>query len=127
MYMTRTNQLDSLFNEVFPYRERPSVQYMHTDIKKVNENYIMEIDLPGVSKESISISLEKGLLTIMVNEGNEDTEYVLRERVHGEYGRRYRVSKDLVEEDIKAAFQQGVLTLTFPVEKKVERKTITIE
>ncbi|MBQ9987420.1 MAG: Hsp20 family protein, partial [Erysipelotrichales bacterium] len=61
------------------------------------------------------------------NEGNEDTEYVLRERVHGEYGRRYRVSKDLVEEDIKAAFQQGVLTLTFPVEKKVERKTITIE
>jgi len=59
MYMT--NQLNSLFNEVFPYRERQKMEYMLTDIKKVDENYVMEIDLPGVNKENIAISLEKGL------------------------------------------------------------------
>jgi len=125
MYMT--NQLNSLFNEVFPYRERQKMEYMLTDIKKVDENYVMEIDLPGVNKENIAISLEKGLLTVFVDQKAQEGEYLVSERLHGEYGRRYRLPTILTEEDIQASFKDGILTLTFPIEKKIEKKMIQMD
>lgn len=128
MYSTRTNSFDSLLNEVFPYMGKQTVEYMKTDIKKEGDNYVMEIDLPGVIKEDISLSLEKGYLTVIVKANKTtENEYIIRERVSGEYGRRYYVGNDITEEDVKAAFTNGVLTLTFPIEKKVEKKSIYID
>lgn len=127
MYLTRVNGLNSLFNEVFPYAAKSNAEYMKTDIKKEGDNYVVEIDLPGVKKENISISLEKGYMTVIAKVGESETEYIVRERACGEYGRRYYVGDEITEQDIKASFAEGVLTLTFPIEKKVEKKSIQID
>lgn len=126
MYITRTNSLNSLLNDAFPYTKQ-TVEFMKTDIKKEGENYVVEIDLPGIHKEDITISLEKGYMTVIAKVKSSEAEYIVRERATGEYGRRYYVGNEIEDADIKAAFTNGVLTLTFPIEKKVEKKSIHIE
>ena len=60
------------------------------------------------------------------NEEKEDkhAKYLKRERFTGMCSRSYYVGDNLKEEDIKANFKNGILTIEFPkeVEKKVEEK-----
>ena len=86
------------------------------------------IDVPGYDKEDIKIELQDGYLTVSAekNEEKEDkhAKYLKRERFTGMCSRSYYVGDNLKEEDIKANFKNGILTIEFPkeVEKKVEEK-----
>ena len=90
--------------------------------------YMLEIDVPGYDKEDIKIELQDGYLTVSAekNEEKEDkhAKYLKRERFTGMCSRSYYVGDNLKEEDIKANFKNGILTIEFPkeVEKKVEEK-----
>ena len=89
---------------------------------------MLEIDVPGYDKEDIKIELQDGYLTVSAekNEEKEDkhAKYLKRERFTGMCSRSYYVGDNLKEEDIKANFKNGILTIEFPkeVEKKVEEK-----
>ena len=108
---------------------------MSTDIIE-NENDIkVLIDIPGVKKENVKITLENSVLTISASTQSEseekDTEgnYIRRERRSGEYTRSFNVSENLSKDDIKAKLEDGTLTLTIPknIEKESESQTIEIE
>lgn len=124
---------DSFFDDPF-FTERKSQkigEVMRTDIKEKDGNYIMDIDMPGLGKDDIKIELNDGYVTVSANtnkeidDSNEDEGYIHKERYTGSYQRSYFVGKDLKEEDIKAKFNNGTLTLTFPKEnKKVEAKKL---
>lgn len=103
---------------------------MKTDIKSSDKNYVMEVELPGIKKENIDISLKNGYLTIRVSEKHEDNgnnqegkkngNYIHHERFSGVSSRSYYIG-DVDEKSIEANLENGVLTLTFPKEKeKVE-------
>lgn len=126
MYYTTRNSLSSLLNEAFNY---DFSNVMRSDIRKDGDNYILEIEMPGIKKEEISLALEKGYLTVSVNRNIEETatEYVLHERTLGNYSRNYYLGDGFVEEDIKASLNDGILRLVFPQTKKVERKAILID
>ena len=110
---------------------------MKTDIKDVDGNYELSMDLPGFHKEDVKIQLKEGYLTIQASrtenkdEKDNNGKYVHRERYTGQCSRSFYVGKDLTQEDIKAKFEDGVLKLTVPkIEKKPEEpksKYITIE
>ena len=109
---------------------------MSTDIKEKDGNYIIEMDLPGYEKENISIELENGYLNVSAKadksneEKNEKENFIHRERFYGECSRSFYVGDNVTEEDIKAAFKNGTLTLTVPKEepkKLEEKKTIQID
>lgn len=109
---------------------------MKTDIKETDDNYEIEIDLPGFKKEDVKAQLKDGYLTISAESSNTQEEkddkgrYIRRERYTGAMSRSFYVGKNLTEEDIHAKFENGILKVSLPKEqpKKIEEnKYIAIE
>ena len=109
---------------------------MKTDVHEHEDHYTVDIDLPGFRKEDISLELEKGYLTVSAaknldKDSNDDVGKIIRkERYSGSMQRSFYVGENLTEEDIKASFKDGVLSLFVPKKEKVqipEKKTIMIE
>ena len=110
---------------------------MKTDIKESDEGYKLMIDLPGFTKDEVQVTLKDGYLTISAEKGLDRDEqekdtgrYIRRERYSGACSRSFYVGEAVTEEDIKANFQHGILTLNVPKKdaKAVNaKKTIAIE
>lgn len=133
-----TNLFDDMFNDPFFNRtyDRSSSQIMKTDIHEKDGNYMVEMELPGYAKQDIKADLKDGYLTITAhkNETKEEKDArgncIHKERYIGTCNRSFYVGEDLTQEDIKAAFSDGVLKLTFPKEiqkQEDQPKLITIE
>ena len=137
MLVPRRNNFD-LFDDFFedsfmPKKER---NLMKTDIIEKKDKYLIDIDLPGFSKENIKLTLDNGYLNISAKvekENNHDHEekYVHRERFYGECRRSFFVGDELSEEDIEAEFKNGILKIEIPkkeeTKKLPERKQIAIK
>lgn len=132
----RNNLFDEFFNDPFftdNYHSRQSL--MKTDIEDDGTSYIIEIELPGYKKEDVRAELKDGYLTVYadVKEKNEEKEkknYLRRERYFDSVKRSFYVGSGLKQEDIKAAFENGILKLSVPKEapKQAEKNHyITIE
>ena len=108
---------------------------MKTDVKETETGYELAVDLPGFKKEEIKLELENGYLTISTEKALENKEEqkgrVLRqERYAGTMSRSFYVGSYVTEEDIKAKYENGVLSLSIPkkeAQKVPEKKTILIE
>ncbi len=128
------NLLDDFFGDHSTARNNmryaaPSTSIMKTDIKESENDYEIDIDLPGYKKEDVQAELKDGYLVITAkNEGsaedNSGKEYIRRERFYGTCSRSFYVGKDVQQEDISARFENGVLIMNVPkhVEKPVEEK-----
>ena len=116
------------------FRDVPSVASFRTDVTDTGDAYKLEAELPGFKKEDIKIDVEDDCLTISaerkVDEDKKDEKnnFVKRERYYGSYSRSFNVSEIDVE-GIKAAYENGVLTLTMPKKApaKPESKHLEIE
>ena len=129
------NMFDDMFKDPF-FTSNNNTKIMRTDIQEKDNNYVIEIDLPGYDKEDVKAQLKDGYLTISAekntskDEKDEKGNYIRRERYSGKCSRSFYVGENVKEEDIKASFKNGMLELTFPkeVEKKQEDiKYITID
>ncbi len=108
---------------------------MKTDVKETEGGYELDVDLPGFKKEEIHLDLENGYLTISTEKSLENKEEkkgkVLRqERYAGTMSRSFFVGENVTEEDIRAKYENGVLSLVIPkkeARKVPEKKTILIE
>lgn len=131
MIPRKRNEFD-LFEDMFsdPFFERKESRLMKTDIKEKGNNYIIEVDLPGYEKENIEIEMEDGYLKITattnknIDESDEEEKYIHKERFYGECSRSFYVGSNIKEEDVKATFKNGILSLCIPKEdqKKLEEK-----
>ena len=115
---------------------RNAQNMMKTDVKETDEGYEVDVDLPGFKKEEIKLNLENGYLTIATEKALEKKQEskkgkVLRqERYSGTMQRSFYVGENVTEEDIKAKYENGVLSLTIPKkeqQKVNEKKQILIE
>jgi len=113
-----------------------AARIMRTDLKEHENGYELSVDLPGFKKDQIQLQLENGYLTVTATKGleeeekNESGRYIHQERFSGTMSRSFYLGDTLSEEDVKAKFEDGVLTLAFPKEEKrqlPERRTIQIE
>ena len=139
---------ENLFDELFDFpalRElrnidrtlygRNASREMKTDVKEHEDQYEVNIDLPGFKKDEIQLSLEGGYLTVSATKGLEKEEekkgkLIRQERYAGSLQRSFYVGEAVEETDIGARFENGVLSLNIPKkeEKKLpEKKTIMIE
>ncbi len=122
------NLLDDFFD--FPFRRYSTntASLMNTDIKDTDHGYEITMNLPGVKKEDVKAELKNGYLTILAVSGNSKDEkddqgrYIRRERYSGSCSRSFYVGDQLTEEDIKAKFENGTLTMTIP--KKEEKPAV---
>ena len=130
------NMFDDFFKDPF-FTRNNAVKVMKTDIQEKDNNYVLDMDLPGYEKEDIKAQLKDGYLTITAqkNTSNDDRDeegnYIRRERYCGKCSRSFYVGDGIKEEDIKANFKNGILQLTFPKEvarkEDEETKYITID
>ena len=140
--MLLANRNYNLFDEMFkdPFFTRPfensSTQIMKTDIHDKDGNYMIEMELPGYEKEDIRADLKDGYLTITAskNETKEEKDAkgncIRKERYTGTCNRSFYVGEQVTQDDIRAAFKDGILSLQVPKDMpKVEDtpKLITIE
>jgi len=104
-------------------------EFMKTDIYELNNKYIIETDIPGITKEDIKINYENGYLTIKIIKklSSDINTYIRRERFYGELKRSFYIGLKK-ETDIKANFKNGILEISFPKEDipKKESKNIIV-
>lgn len=120
------NDRKDLFDETFDNFFRPTFfnvdgGAMKTDIREDKNGYTLEIEMPGYTKDEISISLEDGYVTVSAkkqeNNSEKDERVYLRRERSVACSRSYYVG-DVEETDVKAKFDGGVLTLLLPKEKE---------
>lgn len=133
----RTNRndydfFDEAMNELFPffgYRRSRTPNYMRTDIKENEHEYLMEVELPGLDKKDIELNVKDGYLNISVqkNEKEQDGKerYIRRERSFS-CSRSYYVG-DIRKEEIKAKYENGILRVSIPKEQPKEPASDKIE
>ena len=96
---------------------RKAAHVMKTDIHENDEGYELDIDLPGFKKDEISITLEDGYLSVSAAKGldkekkNHQGRVIRQERYAGSMQRSFDVGEKVKEEDIKASFKHGILTI----------------
>ena len=109
---------------------------MKTDVHEHDDHYEVDIDLPGFTKDEINLELKEGYLTVSAAKGvdkdktDRKGKIIRQERYAGAMQRSFYVGEHLTEEDIKASFKNGVLSLDVAKKdqpKLPEKKTITIE
>lgn len=115
---------------------RHAKNMMKTDIRETDEGYEVIMDLPGFKKDEIEVQLENGYLTVSAAKGLDKDEadkkgkYICRERYAGEMSRSFYVGEDILDTDIHARFENGILKLDIPKKeaKAVEtKKHVAIE
>ncbi len=124
----------AFYDPFFADVERTNTQVMKTDINEKDGNYVFEMELPGFKKEDINVDLKNGYLSVSAQntetkeEKDENGKCVHKERFTGTCNRSFYVGDDLKQDDIKASFKDGILTLTFPKEpEKIEEAPKMIE
>ena len=138
---------DDLMNFSFPrFRDfddterklygKNAAHVMKTDVREHDDQFEVDIDLPGFKKEEIQLNLESGDLTVSAakaleeDKNNKQGKLIRQERYTGTMQRSFYVGENVTEEDIKAKFEDGVLKLNIPKKEAVripEKKTIMIE
>ena len=128
------NLLDNWFDDGWNSWDYSNTSLMNTDIKENDNDYELMMNLPGVKKEDVTAELKDGYLTIHAtsnqnkDEKDEDGKYIRRERYAGNLSRSFYIG-DVKQEDVKAAFKNGILSISVPKEDKKakeEKKYITI-
>ena len=103
------------------------------DVHEQSGKYTVKADLPGFQKENIQVDFEQDILTIQatnhneVDEKNENGTYIRKERSIGSVTRRFNF-KQVEEENVKANYKDGVLTIELPKlkEEKVVRQQLIL-
>lgn len=114
---TFNNLFDDMFDDSF-FRSYNS--YMKTDIKEVDNQYVLDIEMPGFNKKDISVELNDGYLTIFGNKSTNNDEkdtkgnIIRQERYSGSYSRSFYVGDSIKKEDIKANYDNGELKIYLP-------------
>ena len=97
-----------------------AAELMKTDIKEIDGNYELSVELPGFHKEDVKIQLKDGYLTLSAAKGLDKDEqdkkgnYIRRERYAGTLSRSFYVGDAVSEEDIHAKYEDGILKLSVP-------------
>ena len=134
MLMPKIFDDDFFRDDFFDRKDRMNYNLMKTDIREDENSYLLEVDLPGYSKDDIKIDITDGYLTInakVEKENNDEKKnYVRRERFTGEVSRSFYVGDDIKEDEVKANFKNGILTLEVPKlsleDKNKDKKYIEI-
>jgi HSP20 family protein len=102
-------------------------------ISEDKDNFYLNIEMPGIPKEDVKISLENDVLSISgtkkAQNKSEDTNLIMNEIYYGEFCRSFNLSNDIKKDAIDAEFKDGLLSITLPKveEVKPEVKEIKVK
>ncbi|MCX6134158.1 MAG: Hsp20/alpha crystallin family protein [Ignavibacteriales bacterium] len=100
------------------------------DIAEQGNGYIVKMELPGVNKVDVKISLESNILTIKgeKHQEKEEKERTVnrRERIYGSFQRSFALPVTLKSDNIEAVFENGILSISLPKAEELKPKPIEV-
>jgi len=98
------------------------------NIRETRDGYVLEADMPGVSRDGLEITLEGNEVTIAGRRNNEapEGEPLFRERSAADFRRVFDLDPAIDAGKISAKMHQGVLTLTLPKSEQVKPRKIAV-
>jgi HSP20 family protein len=119
-------ELDRLTQQVFGTVARPAAMPM--DAYRKGDTFYIHFDLPGVSADSIQLTVEQNVLTVHATRPamNGDVELLVAERPAGAFTRQVFLGDTLDADHIEADYTAGVLTLAIPVHEAAKPRKVEI-
>lgn len=99
------------------------------DISESDSDLVFTLDVPGLEKEELNISVDNGVLTVTGERKLEEVETHDRHRVERWYGkiqRSFRLPRTVDAEKITATLKNGVLTLVVPKKEEAKPREIPV-
>jgi len=130
------DEMNRLVNSVFGDSAREASFYKGTwipavDISEDDDNYHLYVELPGISKDSVKIKYEDGMLMISGEKKEPASSHKVNfhriERTYGKFERSFRVPSLIVSDKIDATFQDGLLTVMLPKAEESKPKQIEVK
>ncbi|TAK92930.1 MAG: Hsp20/alpha crystallin family protein [Verrucomicrobia bacterium] len=127
------DEIDRLFESPLaafgasPYAEAwlPAV-----DVVENKDNFVVKAELPGMKKDEIQVTLQDGLLTLSgerkFETKSEDAEVHRAERFVGRFQRTLSLPSTVAADQVKAAYADGVLTITLPKSEEAKARKIDV-
>ena len=128
-------EVDDIFDRFFDRgsddQSSSAVWSPRTDLMETDDSYGLRLDLPGMTKDDITINLQNNTLTVRGERTSEQTseeeEYVRVERAFGTFHRTFTLPDAVDAESIEASYEDGVLTITVPKTEESTRRQIEIQ
>jgi HSP20 family protein len=113
--------------EVTRRQEQPAYYQPAVDVSETAEGLILRYDMPGVAKDNVDITLDKGTLSVTGKAQPEESgTAVYRETRVGDYRREFTLPEDVDPDRIVAEMNEGVLTVRIAKAEKAKPRKITI-
>jgi len=99
------------------------------DVYRKGDEFVVELDIPGVDPSTIDISVERNMLTVTgeVHAKHADAdELIVCERPHARFRRQVYLGENLDTEQIHAGYDNGVLTIRIPVTERQRARKIEV-
>jgi len=120
----QNRSVKGMFGEMPDFFGSDSDFFPRVDIIEAEKELKINVEIPGLKKEDVKLVVENGLLNISGNreketESKEELNILRSEIYHGSFNRSFKLSDDYDSENIKAEFENGILSITIG-KKKVE-------
>ena len=100
------------------------------DVHEDAEKFTVNLELPGLKREDISVHLEDGSLVIAgerkAETVSEGTEVHRQERYYGKFSRALTLPVAVATDKVKASFKDGILSVTLPKAEEAKPKQIDV-
>jgi HSP20 family protein len=124
-FTSLNDELNRLFGSQVSESWTPAV-----DVYEDKENFVVQAELPGLKREDIEVALHDGTLTISgerkPEKRNEEKEVYRAERYVGRFQRALLLPTTVAPDKVKAAYVDGLLTITLPKTEEAKPKKIDV-
>ena len=132
---TARREVDRVFDRFFGQgaAQGMTVWAPAVDVRETNDELQVTAELPGLAPQDVNVTVENGVLTISgekkqeVREGTEDSNYYLYERRYGRFERSFSLPRTVNADQVKARFDNGVLTIALPKAEAAKPRKVQIE
>jgi HSP20 family protein len=129
---------DELFRDVNPgyfikpLHGDPLPTQIKVDVKENPNEFIVEAEIPGTSKENIHVNIDRNIISLraeisQIDSQNKDDKLLRSERYYGEVSRSFQLPVDIDEAASKARYENGVLTLNLLKKQKQSGQRMQID
>ena len=101
------------------------------DVAEHDDEYQVKIELPGVSKDDVKITMQDNVLTVRGEKKQEkeskSSNYHRVERAYGSFQRSFTLPTSVKHDRIEASYKDGILTIALPKAEESKPKQIEVK
>lgn len=118
---------DRLTEAMLGTRARPTA--IPIEAYREDDTFVVHLDLPGVSADSIDLTVEQNVLTVHAERKppvDDGAERVVNERLYGVFSRQLFLGDTLDSDHLSADYSSGVLTVRIPIAERAKPRKVEI-